>query len=441
MVSPESQPPYAEQQVRKASRAKFYTSEQFKVFEQGQWIGFLVDVSHAGYGLALFDSKQVGSKLEVEIRHGKSTHLQVKMLIMSCQPKSAHDSRCRYRVGAIPLLPDEKRSREIPRDAPRIALHGDFPCTGFFTNPTSFEDKVFITLLDLSARGFRARTSARNVLIGRGNKLEVTLCFPMQASFTFSTRVTFLRQQQDDLILGFELQSEVSTFVQMAGRYLSFAQGLSLYDLKTRKFKLTTLQDSFQFAYCRSRQEFLKIVALRAKAYGHDNERVSRKFEENMDRFDPYSRQVVCRNHGKIIACFRILFPSAKKSRAELYQAYGVNNVCDYIHSYMEVSKIAVNPKYRRSDLYLRMLDFCLKVALETDTRYIGALLVKERVKYYERMGFRIFSPAVEHSAHNVTLYPMVLDMEEFIRGEGVESIAFARFEPTLNAWRDAYGI
>ena len=302
-------------------------------------------------------------------------------------------------------------------------------------NPHNFHDLILFRLIDFSDAGMQLKTSLRNKFIIPGMKFSGTFTFPIigSAEVKFQVRNTNIDSEGkvDYLRLGVELVDPSRELLLTLGQYAAqFGDYESIDDLKESGLMVKNFSIFSEVGYCRTKEEFEEVLDLRKRAYESriqdPSKRIGVKAEEFTDIYDTRARILIIKHKGKIVASMRLIFND--NGQAMEQEGY-VTLPKDFpdISDIIEVSRACIDPAYRSSDLFIRMLKQALYISIETRRDWFIIAAPTDLISLYRRCGYKPtklkYTVQEVAGAENVELTLMMFNMKRGIRGETVNPL------------------
>lgn len=330
----------------------------------------------------------------------------------------------------------EIRNRtQTKRSSRRWTCSTAFLPTGMAANPHNFHDLILFRLIDFSDAGMQLKTSLRNKFIIPGMKFSGTFTFPIigSAEVKFQVRNTNIDSEGkvDYLRLGVELVDPSRELLLTLGQYAAqFGDYESIDDLKESGLMVKNFSIFSEVGYCRTKEEFEEVLDLRKRAYESriqdPSKRIGVKAEEFTDIYDTRARILIIKHKGKIVASMRLIFND--NGQAMEQEGY-VTLPKDFpdISDIIEVSRACIDPAYRSSDLFIRMLKQALYISIETRRDWFIIAAPTDLISLYRRCGYKPtklkYTVQEVAGAENVELTLMMFNMKRGIRGETVNPL------------------
>lgn len=348
----------------------------------------------------------VGDSVTVDLRVG-STHTKIAATITA---REVEDHR------PIASLRFCKRVDGSHEHRPRADTR--YACDPFYA-PTvetrvegRFASVMYFRADELSLRGMRLLTSARNRKIIPGSKMRVRIMFPMGGTLEASLVVRYAKWahqgSRSQMVLGVEIEDEVKDYTRHAGQYLlefGSQDGLapSPKILRQMGFISKTRGAHLEFSYVRSKEEYEEVLRLRALSFAENEE--GRRWQYWADKFDTHSRILIGRFRGKILCSGRITFQ--KNSDALEQCAYvKMPAIIPRNTPLTEINRVCTHPDYRGEDLMAYLFRFVVMTMLESQQRYMVINCTDQLLRMYESIGCKRTGTSFVHpndrSRHHV---------------------------------------
>ena len=408
---------------RRTERQRVYLSEGFfalmKVANGVAIAGRVIDLNPFGLGIVIPDSGDnpvnpgQGIKIDLEGDFFDDT-IPLEGVVVHLSPMLIQEKNY-VRIGvALSSLEDDP----VLTKKDRVKVNEFLPPTATAKHPYLFGVVLFFKVSEISSSEAVLVTSLRNRFVFPGIELSLNLHLPNAGSVDLTADVTKVERCPNHLALTIQIPKVLTVQDRICQYLLSTEGNLTPAQLKTLGFEIRSLDAvSFEFA---TLEDMPEICLLRHRSYGNHNSKVAEMDPSKMlDAFDEYSRHIVYRHFGRIVAASRIVFNDNKKDRSEIWTKYSSSldaRIWDL--SFLEVSRMCVAPDYQGTDLVQKLVIHALKIARQTGVQSIVITSEAKLRDHYVKMGFSNVGDKIEHLEHRTTLQPMMGVVDDIMTKE-----------------------
>ena len=307
----------------------------------------------------------------------------------------------------------------------------EFLPTGTFANNLRFNDFIYYRVLNISKTGFRLITSLRNKFIIPGLEFETTITFPMFGQHHSSVRVMDVRTVQhgsgDYLSVGVKYSHENLERSRLISQYLlQFHPNLDIEQLKLENMLPKMFNDTIEYTYLKTKNEFQEVVNLREKAYTAKGKFDSSSGKSLTDVFDARSRIVIAKHKGKVVGSVRVIFHDFNDS-LELEQFIKLPERMPRKDEMVEVSRFCIDPAYQDGDVIFGIMKQLFLVMAQAKRRWIVSFSDEAMFKsFYRRFGAERIDNEFTHSdLNNAKQIPFLFDINAVLNGAKVGPIVW----------------
>lgn len=392
------QQPLAQQDRDIAHRRKLYRADNIAATISNKLICYqasLIDFTPHGVGLFIpeisFCKIQKCDLIRLKIHHSGGDVIAENQGYVAFLAKHTLGSTDGYRLGISFLAEEDRRSVDMD-----IRQNHRFSCPEYF-RPTAFcEDKIFFNeylffqVINFSSKGMQIKTSLRNKSLFPGMIQEFTLNMPMHGIFKVRAKITYVRKEGNDYLVGASFAVENKAFLSSLSEYLFATSNVTLRDIKKSGLPVHGIEKALSFSYPSSAVDWDEIAALRMRSY-----QAAGKFgdvddpQKTIDEFDAYSRHIICKVHRKIIAAGRVVFVNGDKERSEHYKLGVAVPQWVWNHQVCEFSRACTHPSYRGGDIFINLLRQFGRVAYQGGAKIVLANCNDNLWPLYKKVGFK----------------------------------------------------
>jgi len=319
------------------------------------------------------------------------------------------------------------------RRSPRWLCGTEFLPTGMVTNPYKFNDFIHFQVRDISAGGMQLLTSLRNKYLVPGMKLEGIISFPMVAQLRIDFEINNVRistiNGKEFLSVGVKILSLNNRLREVIGQYIfQFGPGASIEELKKHGFIVSNASHGIEFSYVRTKDDYEKVLELRAMAYSKAGKIPEGAKPENMaDIYDTRARIIMAKYRGELIATSRIIF---HEQEDELEHERFLKLPDDFPgnHELVEITRFCTHPDYRGSNIFYALMAHTFLTVIQSGRRYMVSSAAGSMINVYKKTGFDISDIEFKHGdLGDLTHRFFIGDIHRIITGRGINPFIWNR--------------
>ncbi len=386
---------------RQLGRRKFYSSDEMTAelrFGGVVLEGFVTDLSPAGASLAVPSAQR-----KIEIEPGTHAELILRMnargepvvlrtvVVFSDFGKASGKFVLRVGLSFVALQSGNERVSDR-RKGPRFLCSDFLVPSGWCEHPWIYQEKILFRVLEFGDGTITLETSARNKVLLKGMEVDAWLSFPGQ--MPVACKLRFLRvqavkgmQHRFRVVASFaEISAELGEAV--VAYCVMLRPDVSLADLRRAGYFAGSLASTLVCDYASTEDDLNQILALRGA----------------FDAFDKFSRQVVCKVGGKVVACTRLVFNGGKHDRSEFF-AQAILPASLWKEGFLEVSQWTVHNDFEETDVPLALLRFVIRMGFLSHVRFLLMECDDKFLPAFVEMGAQKLNLQVskEHSQNGTT--------------------------------------
>lgn len=166
--------------------------------------------------------------------------------------------------------------------------------------------------------------------------------------------------------------------------------------------------------------ELAAILDLRLRAHQSEGRLAGMTADDLASPFDAHARHLVCRHHGRIVACVRLLLVDGDPARSQ-YVSWGGHELPQHIWAagFTEGGAGAVDPGYQRAGLFTPLMQHALRVTVANGHRFLVGACDDDLLGMYGAAGYSVLEsrwvqprPGWSFRSHLIHL-----DVEELLAG------------------------
>ena len=419
---------------RKRSRRSLSISERVtcKLLIFNEWVaGAIIGISPGG--LTVIIDEKNGSvedvsvnqvlKIVIEVSGYEKIETEVQLKNVS---KFSTETIKAARFG-LTFYKAKNTSSEDRRKAKRFKVTEFLQPSITFENPIFEYAAIFGRVTEIGLDAIQCETSSRNNSVLPGMKLRFSIAFPLLGVISVTGEVVYYTSHHHDpqrVIFGVRILSNQEEFQMMSSELLVMSnKDVSTSVLQDEGFVLGTISRAVSLEYAFDQQDLNKIAELRLKAWQHKGYFIGvTDLSQMFDEYDHYSRHLVARVNGKIVASARLVFNNGYYERCE-HSQYKVD-IPDWLWKagFVETSRLVTDPDYRGGDLFLMMTQQIGKTVLQAGFQYMVSSCEPSLEKIYLSSGCkRISTFNTPDSLKPWCL--LVMDVGSTIKGFGMNPV------------------
>ncbi len=198
---------------------------------------------------------------------------------------------------------------------------------------------------------------------------------------------------------------------------------------------------SYEFAH--STEDYFEVLQLRKDNYRWAQaSSPTLRLEELGDERDARANLLIARHRGKCVGSLRIIFPGPN-DRLEQSEHVALPNSFPPKEDIAEVTRICIDPEYRKGDLMLGMLKQALLTVLQNNRSWIVGCAEDNLLPYYQAIGATgtdlKYQWQLGDVTHNLTV--ILFDIVDYLNQVGVSQAAWSLIAPDILTFASHNGI
>ncbi|WGL59163.1 GNAT family N-acyltransferase [Pigmentibacter sp. JX0631] len=269
-----------------------------------------------------------------------------------------------------------------------------------------FQEKIIFKVKSLHSNGMILITSARNKTLLPNLDLQLKVSIPALDEFIVNTKIAQVinstkPNEKDKYYVHVIFENKNTKFLQVFVEYILFC-GVEVTpkELRENNLPVDIIENSLSHYYAMDKFDLEKIYELRKIGLFEEIPKIiSDSVVENentesdhpfKDKFDEYSRQLICKVGKKPIACLRIIFNNQNQEKTELYEF--CENIPDWLltKKFVEISRFAWDKEYRESDVFINMIRQVVRIVIESGHTHIVTSSPEPLIPLYTKVGFQV---------------------------------------------------
>lgn len=397
---------------RKDTRRSVYLGEGIKVYikdidEVRSYHGEITDISPWGSNIFIADQKlasypRKGDTIKIFYNTRDKKTFNCKGRVAYVISKVIDDIKyLRYGIEFINEYAQNPETQNITYyEIPDIFTPHCWCKDSFF-----FQEKLIFKIKSLHSNGMVLLTSARNKTLLPNLEMELKVSIPALDEFIVTTKIAQVvfsnkQHEKDKYYVHVNFENKNSKFLQVFVEYILFC-GVEVTpkELRDNNLPVDIIEHSLSHYYAMDKLDLEKVYELRKLALFEEipniiSENIAeneKKEQENpyRDKFDDFSRQIICKVGKKPVACLRIVFNHHEKEKCEL------NEFCEEIpewlwnKNFVEVSRFAWDKEYRESDVFINMIRQVVRIVIESSHTHVVTSAPEPLKPLFLKVGFQ----------------------------------------------------
>lgn len=258
--------------------------------------------------------------------------------------------------------------------------------------PWFFRERVRFRILELGTDGMTLRTSQLDVPLLPRAGLDFELHLAFVGVGHARGRLTWVRRADANMAfdLGISWIAPARPLLKMLSRYLlATDENLTPAVLRASGFPVGSVDDEATYDYATSSADYEQILALRLHAHQAEGHLLNACAADMKSTFDAHARHLTCRFRGRIVGYVRVIFVDGVASRSQ-YVAMGGHVVPPWLWNsgFVEAGAGAVHPEFQRTGLFVPLMLHVLRVAVQSEHRFVLGACDDDLLAMYRDMGF-----------------------------------------------------
>ena len=396
----------------------------------------ILDISANGIGIyhSTFNDELINKKIEVIFGDRKTYTLIGTVNSFDKLNKSGSGMS---RVGVIF---ESKNLAKINRPK-RFNCSKKFPVVAYGEHPFRYNHTLLFQVADFSFNGMTLVGTAKENLLLPGAVILVNVMLPTMGEFEVLVEITNIRSLNSDnenkkFVIGAVFLNATPKFLVAISSYLILDLEISanIKDLRENGFLIPNVNSAVIFSYVSSQEEWEQVLKLRLRAAQKEGRWVGEIDHWKLtDKYDKYSRHIICKVENKIVASSRLVFNNKDPQRVEHGNVMEIPNQF-WKDGFVEASRLCTDPDYRGSTLFLGFLQHVGRIVGQQNIRYVLMNCEDSLVPIYKRYGGETIGIKFNTEfMQSKTLNVIVCDFKKIYLGKNMGFVFW------YVAWREIY--
>lgn len=315
----------------------------------------------------------------------------------------------------------------------------------FVSDPFKLGSEVFLNIVELSLRGFRAEMSLANKYLLHGLVLEdAKMTLPAIGVEFVTFEILSIEVANDTFLLNCQFReltvenhNAIIKYLFVGAKYpadkIEEDIGRTRAQLELKKHYGSALR----IDYIGTPKEYLECLDIRFRAY-QANERHTHMISkyEMADRYDRGSLILLAKLGSLAVATVRCVPIETKSARFPFEDSIPLQGEYDRDRiEYYELSKLAVLPQFRQSDVRIKIMQEMTSRVLN-NKKGAFCMATPQNAKYYLQTGAIKISGEVKHPVNDHETYALyVYKTDDFLKGKNMSALAWFNFAYTPAAF------
>ena len=380
----------------------------------------ILDISVDGLSLChpTFNSNMVGKRISVRLKHSKSYQLNG---VINNFRKINQSGELRNRVG----IKFQSNIENINFRFRRCTSPVGHEAMAYTKSPFRFNHICHYKVFDFSSNGLTLEGNNTSDIMLPGVILKLKVFIPSYGVFNLDAEVTNIRRTKKPHVfrVGCTYKTTSTAYLTAAASYLlsDTNSTCSVEDLISNGFLVSFIGEFAKFGYVSSQKEWLELLSLRRRSAQHEGRWLGCTDDLMMiDDYDKFARHLQCRLGNQIVAGARISFNNGDLNRCEHTKYI---KIPQFIQDggFIEASRVCTDPNYRKTNLFLLVLQNCARVGIQSKCRYILLNCEDSLVKIYKRFGAKELNMSFTNEYMNgKRLNVMYYDLHAILNGKSI---------------------
>ena len=270
-------------------------------------------------------------------------------------------------------------------------------------DPFFFQEKLIFKIKSIHAKGMILITSARNKTLIPNLDLQLKVSIPAGDEFLVNIKIeetisSTKPSEKDKYIIHARFENLNSKFLQVMVEYILFC-GVEVTpkELRDNNLPVDIIENCLTYYYALDKFEMDKVIQLRKIGLFEtiaslENQAKESKQERSddfyKDKFDNFSRQVLCKVGKRPVACIRIIYNLRDKNKSEISQFIEAIPEWLWTKKFVEISRFAWDKDYRESDVFINMIRQIVRIVIESGHTHIITCAPEALKPLYTKVGF-----------------------------------------------------
>lgn len=294
-------------------------------------------------------------------------------------------------------------------------------------------DESIMNIVAVSKTMLKVESSYKNRVILPGMKTRAVVLLPFSKKQIVYLEVKAISPQggENKTIVDFEVSRASNAFFESLSNYvLLFGATESIDEFRDSGISTRSLKLAKTTRYCKTDEEYEEVLQLRYKSYLTRVEAKDDKVNLQVfaDDYDQRSRIVMLYHQQKMVASVRVVF-CKEDEKMEIENYIELPDHFPDKEDCMEISRLCIDPDYRRSDLLLSLFNEILLIALESKRNHALVTAPKDTAANYKRAGYRdmgvSFSIKEVMGNDEVELRVMGISLPDILRAKGINPLSW----------------
>lgn len=361
------------------------------------------------------------SRLELELRADRELSAQLKMPMFQLHEFRVEPKSGRVNFRPLPFDPEKVRMYAVQQSFPVTITAASIPGRVLIGNVESLSPLELLAVAD----------DAENLLIP-GAVISLQISRPWQAAFTFLGRVASL--QRND--------KETRVYIRILDRQSIHAVSLlavcecplfSARTLWTYGLSAQGLENMARVSRVATAEAMVKTLEIRRDSgQFHGQLREANDYRLWSDVLDEHSNVILVSLGCKPVATARLTINDGERGRSEFEKDFGLPEFI-WAGSFVEVSRFAIHPDFRRIGLRAPMIRELARMALAAGCRFVVFETIPGLEPEMKKLGAASLETFRKEPDSGAKRRVMYFDLHKLILGLGRASITSQwYFDPVL---------
>jgi hypothetical protein len=405
---------------RKGRRRKVYlgelTSTEIRL-ETGELSCEIVDLSPRGVGVVAelntgAHPPERGTRVHVSYVTKGGQRFRSWGVVTSCDEVLIRNTaKLRIGIAYVETEPiNEAEVQTLQAAGHRIPTPDGFTPVGYCEDPFFFRERIHCQVEYFSPLGMTLRVFGFHATLLPNVVLPLSIFLPMLGQVEVEVRLVSVNESRGTAEQCYQVEVVFSkgqdAFRHAISEYLLLSRAVPSVDrLKEMGFPVAAIDRALSFRYANSAEDYETLMLLRGSP---------------LDRFDDFSRHILCSVGDKVIACARLVFTDGEPVRSEYHCLLGGIQAKYWLQRFLEASKFHCLEGFSARDVYFAFLKQFVRICAESNSRYLMTTCSSKAIRLYEKIGFRQMKPMDEEHGPPGGTMVVVLDVHRLLAEKGL---------------------
>ncbi len=304
-------------------------------------------------------------------------------------------------------------------------------------NPYELYGKLCFRVESLSRNELCLLSGKSPGLLVPGMKLNGQLQFPGLGQEAVTLELQWVRPGIGrEFHLGARIVEASPNYHACAGQYVfQYVDGANVPKIKGAGLSVPSIAGGVCYDFAQSTEDYRDVLKLRKETYrwaqltSHDL-----KLEDLGDEYDARANILIARHQGKCVGSLRIVFPGPN-DHPQQAEYITLPDFFPPNEQIAEVTRICIDPNYRKGDLILGMLKLTILTVLQSGRSWVLGGAEDAMLPFYQQsFGAKVIGPKFEWKPGGVTheINVFIVNLLDYLNQAGVSQAAWNLIAPDV---------